>query len=156
MPQLGSESLKLSSSQKILARTHHYQVESILSVFNSYAMRDRLRNRHRKTNCCFVILKKKLDSGWKWLQACLWACGRGDMSTPSFGSRLNPISTSKGHIMPVLYWCPHQVLKATGAPVPIIYILHICSPSILTRLSWGRFSNICTMQNLHTQIFNAC
>jgi hypothetical protein len=22
-----------------------------------------------------------------------------------------------GQIMPTLYWCPHQVLKATGAPV---------------------------------------
>ena len=27
------------------------------------------------------------------MQACLWACGRGDVSTPSFGSHLNPIST---------------------------------------------------------------
>ena len=26
-------------------------------------------------------------------QARLWACGRGDVSTPSFGSHLNPIST---------------------------------------------------------------
>ena len=25
------------------------------------------------------------------MQARLWACGRGDMSTPSFGSQLNPI-----------------------------------------------------------------
>ena len=35
-----------------------------------------------------------------------------------FGSHLNPISTGGGggQIMPTLYWCPHQVLKATGAP----------------------------------------
>ena len=26
-------------------------------------------------------------------QACLWTCGRGDVSTPSFGSHLNTIST---------------------------------------------------------------
>ena len=37
---------------------------------------------------------------WAWsvlnlAQARLWTCGRGDMSTPSFGSHLNPIS-SKG------------------------------------------------------------
>ena len=46
----------------------------------------------------------------------VWACGRGDMSTPSFGSHLNPISTRGGQIIPTLFWCPHQVLKATGAP----------------------------------------
>ena len=52
------------------------------------------------------------------MQARLWACGRGDMSTPSFGSHHNPISTrgDGGQIMQTLYWCPHQVLKATGAP----------------------------------------
>ena len=32
-------------------------------------------------------------------QACLLACGPGDMG---------------GQIMPTLYWCPHQVLKACG------------------------------------------
>ena len=50
----------------------------------------------------------------KMPQARLWACGRGDVSTPSFASHLNPISTRGGQIMPSLYWCPHQVLKATG------------------------------------------
>ena len=54
------------------------------------------------------------------IQARLWACGRGDVSTPSFGSHPNPIST-RGQIMPTLYWCPHQVLKATGAPA---YVYH--------------------------------
>ena len=49
------------------------------------------------------------------LQVRMWTCGRGDVSTPSFGSHLNPIST-RGQIMPTLYWCPHQVLKATGVP----------------------------------------
>ena len=50
-------------------------------------------------------------------QACQWACGRGDVSTPSFGSHPNPISTrGGGQIMLTLHWCPHQVLKATGAP----------------------------------------
>ena len=32
----------------------------------------------------------------KTYQARLWACGRGDVSTPSFGSQLNPISTRGG------------------------------------------------------------
>ena len=50
------------------------------------------------------------------LQARLWACGRGDMSTPSFGSHLNPISTRGADYAHPIYWCPHQVLKATGAP----------------------------------------
>ena len=31
-------------------------------------------------------------------QACLWACGRGDVSTPSFGSHLNPIPTRGGRL----------------------------------------------------------
>ena len=30
------------------------------------------------------------------LQARLWACGRGEVSTPSFGCQLNPISTRGG------------------------------------------------------------
>ena len=33
-------------------------------------------------------------------QARLWACGRGDASTPSFGSHLNPISTRGGRLCP--------------------------------------------------------
>ena len=33
-------------------------------------------------------------------QARLWACGRGDVSTPSFGSHLNPISTRGGRLCP--------------------------------------------------------
>ena len=49
-------------------------------------------------------------------QARLWVCGRGDVSTPSFGSNPNPVSTRGGQIMHTLYWCPHQVLKVTGAP----------------------------------------
>ena len=50
-------------------------------------------------------------------QARLWAYGRGDVSTPSSGSHLNPIPTKGGgQIMPTIYWCPHQVWKATGAP----------------------------------------
>ena len=50
------------------------------------------------------------------MQARLWACGRGDMSTPSFGSDLNPISPRGADCVHPIYWCPHQVLKATGAP----------------------------------------
>ena len=33
-------------------------------------------------------------------QARLWPCGRGDLSTPSFGSHLNPISTRGGRLCP--------------------------------------------------------
>ena len=42
------------------------------------------------------------------------------VATPSYGSRLNPISTTEGQIMPTLYWCSHQVLKATGAAAQYI------------------------------------
>ena len=50
------------------------------------------------------------------LQAHLWACGRGDVSTPSFGSYLNPISTSR-QIMPTLYYIVSMPsFKATGGP----------------------------------------
>ena len=39
----------------------------------------------------------------------LWACGRGDVSTPSFVSHLDPISTKGGRLCPpYLYWCPHS------------------------------------------------
>ena len=38
------------------------------------------------------------------------------MSTPSFGSHLNPISTRGANYAHPIYWCPHQVLKATDAP----------------------------------------
>ena len=59
----------------------------------------------------------------------LWACGRGDVSTPSFGSHLNPISTREADYAHPIYVCPHQVLKATGAPVllftPIYEMLKI-------------------------------
>ena len=47
------------------------------------------------------------------LQTRLWAWGHRDWS---FDSHINPILT-RGHISPTLYWCPHQVLKVTGAPV---------------------------------------
>ena len=33
----------------------------------------------------------------------LWTCGRGDSSTPSFGSHLNPIPTGGRQIMPTIY-----------------------------------------------------
>jgi hypothetical protein len=38
-----------------------------------------------------------------WCQARLWACGRGDTSTPSFGIYLNPISTNA---LPILISTP--------------------------------------------------
>jgi len=38
----------------------------------------------------FVAFSEKLNFK---CQARLWACGSGDVSTPSFGSYLNPIST---------------------------------------------------------------
>ena len=62
-------------------------------------------------NCYINNLVKKLCS----FQACLWACGRGDVSTPSFGGHLNPISTRGADYAHPIYWCPHQLLKATGA-----------------------------------------
>ena len=34
------------------------------------------------------------------IQARLWTCGRVDMSTPSFGSHLNPISTRGDRLCP--------------------------------------------------------
>ena len=49
-----------------------------------------------------------------YIQARLWACGRGDMSTPSFGRHLNPISTRGGRVCPP--YTGVQVLKATGTP----------------------------------------
>ena len=51
-------------------------------------------------------------------QARLWACGRGDMSTPSFGSHLNPISTGGGRFCPpytgvhTKFWKPQARLMS--------------------------------------------
>ena len=40
-------------------------------------------------------------------QARLWACGRGDVSTPSFGSHLNPILTrGADYALPILVSTP--------------------------------------------------
>jgi len=50
------------------------------------------------------------------IQARLWLCGCGDVSTPSFGTHLTLSQPGGGQIMPTLYWCPHQVLRVTGAP----------------------------------------
>ena len=36
----------------------------------------------------------------EYIQARLWTCGRGEVSTPSFGSHLNPISTREGRLCP--------------------------------------------------------
>ena len=47
------------------------------------------------------------------MQARLWACGHGKVSTPSFGSHPNQ---GRGLILPTIYYYPHQLLKATGAP----------------------------------------
>ena len=38
------------------------------------------------------------------------------------------LSQPGGQIMPTLYWCLHQVLKATGAPAPNLIVVLIYSP----------------------------
>ena len=48
----------------------------------------------------FNIIKKKFAYIPYLPQARLWACGRGDVSTPSFGSHPNPISTRGGRLCP--------------------------------------------------------
>ena len=51
------------------------------------------------------------------LQVRLWACGRGDVSTPSFGSHLNPISSKGVRLCPpytgvhTKFWKPQARLK---------------------------------------------
>ena len=52
-------------------------------------------------------------------QECLWACGRGDVSTPSFGSHLNRISI---RLCPhytglhTMFWKPHARLSVVLEP----------------------------------------
>ena len=48
------------------------------------------------------------------MQACLHL-GNGDMGTGPH-QNLTLFQPGKGQIMPTLYWYPHQVLKAKGAP----------------------------------------
>ena len=48
-------------------------------------------------------------------------CGHGIWSPPKFWLPPWPYFTQGGQIMPTIYWCPHQVLKATGTPVAKIF-----------------------------------
>ena len=77
---------------------------------------DYLQKNKKWNENIFEVVFELFDS-YFLRQARLWACGRGDMSTPSFGSHINPISTRGADYAHSIYWCPHQILKATGAPV---------------------------------------
>ena len=44
------------------------------------------------------------------------ACGHVDVGTCPHQVLALTLSQPGGQIMPTLYWCQHQVLKATGAP----------------------------------------
>jgi len=56
------------------------------------------------------------------------ACGHVDVGTCPHHVLAHTLTLSQpgGQIVPTLYWCPHQVLKATGAPGIDIEINH-CS-----------------------------
>ena len=43
----------------------------------------------------------------------MWTWGRVHTK---FSQPPQPYLNQGGQVMPTLYWCPHQVLKATGAP----------------------------------------
>ena len=68
-------------------------------------------------------------------QARLWACGRGDVSKPSFGSHLNPISTRGGRLCPpytgvhTKFWKPQVRLKYT-------INTNFCSCQFLSGFEW--------------------
>ena len=61
---------------------------------------------HKIFFCFFLTFKTICVHNMFWAcnfhvlncQAHLWACGRRDVSTPSFGSHLNPISTRVGRL----------------------------------------------------------
>ena len=96
-----------------------YCLGGTLFYYTIEAAVERLRS-HSRTQ---IVHKKSQNMSMLLItQARLWACGRGDVSTPSFGSHLNPISTRGGGAD---YWCPHQVLKATGAPVTPLQLAHL-------------------------------
>ena len=66
------------------------------------------------------------EKSWKFLNSQFWnrilctgACGHVDVGTcpHQLLAVTLTLSQPRGQIMPTLYWCPHQVLKATGAPV---------------------------------------
>ena len=48
---------------------------------------------NNSTQACELQFEWFKYTSRSYMQARLWACGRGDMSTPCFGSHLNPIST---------------------------------------------------------------
>ena len=60
----------------------------------------------------------------------LWACGRGDMSTPSLGGHLNPISArGGGEIMPPLQFSdlPTAMHYVAGALHEISPLFPVCN-----------------------------
>ena len=92
-------------------------------------------NDHLLTSFLFTPVRKFALSrtqpiNYSW-QARLWACGHRDVSTPSFGCHLNPIPTRVGQIMPTIYWCLQQVLKATGAPARYFLMFYLPIPGPL-------------------------
>ena len=95
------------------------------------------------------------------VQARLWACGRGDMSTPSFDSHLNPISTRGAE-----YALPHtgvhtKFLKPQARlhPIPTLKLAVIyerslyCKALVKEAAKWSLNANLtetCEILSFHT------
>ena len=77
---------------------------------------------------------RKLFKGGKCMQARLWAWGRGDMSTPSFGSHLNSISTMGGRLcssytgVHTKFWKPQARLYMKLKPL-LLWRFHFAPPA---------------------------
>ena len=79
------------------------------------------------------------------VQAHLWACGHGDMSTPSFGSHLNPIST-KGRLYP-LYTGVHTKFRKPQAR--LWWVLHEALLCHQTSVSSSLSSRLALVQGIY-------
>ena len=101
-----------------------------------------LVNLNNSTNLSWLFGTKGIPRDpYGYIQARLWACGCGDVSTSSFGRHLNPISTRGGQIMLTIYtnlWKPKVRLYIKIKKIKIddihsergfLYILRIHSVS---------------------------
>ena len=82
-----------------------------------------------------LVSTPSFESNRRTCQALLWVCGRGDVSTPGFGSYLNPISTRGGRLcLPytgILGWLKFAVAAlafSLGLVFQFFEIATLCHP----------------------------
>ena len=87
-------------------------------------------------------------------QARLWACGCGDVSTPSFGSQLNHISNSGGRLCPPYTGVHTKFWKPQASKVRWRFRKILCPAQniwTLPEIFWGNFNLIVEVNCFYSQ-----